>query len=44
MGAAPGREYVLMLSCPDRPGMAYAVTRHAEHRVLPSDDRTVVFR
>ena len=26
MGAAPGREYVLTLSCPDRPGIVYAVS------------------
>jgi len=26
MGAAPGREYVLTLSCPDKPGIVYAVS------------------
>jgi len=25
MGAEPGREYVLTLSCPDKPGIVYAV-------------------
>ena len=25
MGAARGREYVLTLSCPDKPGIVYAV-------------------
>ena len=27
MGADPGREYVLTLSCPDKPGIVYAVSR-----------------
>ena len=26
MNAAPGREYVLTLSCPDKPGIVYAVS------------------
>ena len=26
MGAEPGREYVLTLSCPDKPGIVYAVS------------------
>ena len=26
MGADPGREYVLTLSCPDKPGIVYAVS------------------
>ena len=53
MSAARGREYVLTLSCPDKPGIVYAVssflvqhsavTWHAEHRVLLNGDRTVVF-
>jgi formyltetrahydrofolate hydrolase len=26
MGAEPGREFVLTLSCPDKPGIVYAVS------------------
>jgi formyltetrahydrofolate deformylase len=32
MGADPGREYVLTLSCPDKPGIVYAVSRFVVQR------------
>jgi formyltetrahydrofolate hydrolase len=37
MDAEPGREYVLTLSCPDKPGIVYAVAeagRDVEAQVL----------
>jgi formyltetrahydrofolate deformylase len=34
MNVAGGREYVLTLSCPDKPGIVYAVSRDVEARVL----------